>query len=61
MNGDRTRCHDAACPDAPVCWRYNARLRDKWASHTLTLRSDPEQPCDFFIPDPEVDIRDEPR
>lgn len=58
---DVTRCHDDACPDAPRCWRYLARLRNKWASHCWSFRAGSELPCDFFIPHPEEDARDEPR
>jgi hypothetical protein len=51
---DKTRCHDDACPDAHVCWRYNAREDRKWAKHRLTLRKDQDLLCNYFVPDLEV-------
>lgn len=61
---DLSRCHDDSCHQAPKCWRYTSRLTTKWASHVLTFR-DKDTPkcarCDYFIPTPEGDPRDEPR
>ena len=56
-------CHDDLCHQAPQCWLYTNRFTTKWASHVLTFRDKGSNytRCDYFIPTPEGDPRDEPR
>ena len=62
-NHDPSLCHDDLCHQATQCWRYTNRLTTKWASHVLTFRDKDSNftRCDYFIPTPEGDPRDEPR
>lgn len=61
---DLSCCHDDTCHQAPKCWRYTSRLTTKWASHVMTFREAQDRTgaqCVYFILDPEVDPREEPR
>jgi len=46
---DMTACHDEKCMYAESCQRFAFRNDENVRSHTLTLRTDGEIECHYFV------------